>query len=74
MTGEVSRIFSRVDALRFSLNTCPCCWVWVVTARSSELDTPVEPVLKLDQATHHHQVGHVLFAAEGAEHAGEVAG
>ena len=72
MTGEVSRIFSRVDALRFSLNTWPCCRVWVVTARSSELDAPVEPVLEFDQAAHHHEVGHVLLSAEPAEHSGEV--
>jgi hypothetical protein len=34
----------------------------------------VELVFELDQPSHHDEVGDVLFAAERAEHAGEVAG
>ena len=34
----------------------------------------MESVLEFDQPSHHDQVGNVLFAAEGAEHAREIAG
>jgi hypothetical protein len=45
-------------------------------ADSSAFDreAAVESVLELDQASHHHQVGDVLLAAERAEHACKVAG
>jgi hypothetical protein len=45
-----------------------------VSGSAFDREFALESVLELDQPSHHHQLRKVLFATEGTEHAGEVAG